>query len=115
MASDFSGERRCAARFPLKVPLSYCEPTSQQAIYAQSQDISNEGLSFIADKEIPPGLHLDIYLHMPDTGEEIYRRARAIWSKALAYGKYRVGVRLESEKLKAIELALRIINMRRTL
>lgn len=112
MQSDFT-ERRVFARFPVKIPLGFCEPGSLALVDTQTHDISAQGICFTAYKEIPIGSSLDIYLQMPDTGEKIYIRGKVVWSSPVNHTGYELGIKLEEPPLKPIPLVLRAIKAQR--
>lgn len=111
--SDFK-EKRGYPRFTVRIPVRYTDPNLNAAIQTQTYDISQEGLSLFTDKELAPETSLDVYLQMTDNGEEIPARGRVIWSKKFtAQDKYRVGLKLEGQKLKPIPLVLRILSQKK--
>lgn len=110
---SFFTERRVFPRFPVKIPLGFCEPGSTEQINTQTHDISAQGLCIVTGKEITDGTFLDIYLQMPDTGEKIYRRGKVVWSSAINHATYKLGIKLEDPPLKPIPLVLRAIKAQR--
>ncbi len=113
MQNSFFSEKRVSPRFPVGIPLSYFESGSENAIHIQTYDIGAEGICIVTDKELPPGTCLDIYLHMLDNGEKIYRKGRVIWLNIIDSVKYRIGIKLEKPNLKTIPLVLRTIKAKR--
>jgi hypothetical protein len=109
MANIFFNEKRYFARFPINIPAS-C--SLENTICAKTEDISAEGMSLLTDMALPEGSEVGINLHMYDTGEKIYRRGKVVWVKLLDVGKYRIGIRIEGERIKTIPLVLRAVNFR---
>ena len=60
-------ERRGAARFPLSLDLRYVASGSfpVEKGFGRTIDLSSCGLSFTADRPLPPGLRLDIFIDWP--------------------------------------------------
>ena len=111
--NGFFKERRTQPRFLAKIPLSFYEPDTLQIVYAQTHDISAQGISIVTPKDIPVGTTLDIYIQMPDTGEKIFRRGKVVWLSSLNHSGYKLGIKLEEPPLKPIALALRAIKANR--
>lgn len=105
-------ERRACQRFPIKIVFKYFDLNLMQEGYAQTQDISAKGLSFLSSTEMLADTPLDIWLEMPDDGEQIYVKAKTVWSAKVDPDRYRVGVQLENIELNPIYLALKAIQVR---
>jgi N-acetyl-anhydromuramyl-L-alanine amidase AmpD len=106
-------EKRTYPRFPVNVPLSYTDANSNNTRYAQTHDISAQGLCIVTNEELPVGGCLGICFQMMDNGEQIYRRGKVIWSGSADYNKYKIGVQLEQPNLKPISMVLRTIKSQR--
>ena len=102
-----SDERRREPRFPLAMPVTCVDPVSNNTLRAQVHDISDSGLGLLAAKCLPIGTLLEIKVTMFDNEEQICARGRVMWVEILSFNKYRLGIMLEEQKLKAIELVLR--------
>jgi len=102
-------EKRAFPRFPVNIQLRYLDAGLDKIIRTQTFDISAQGLCMIADKELPPGFSLDIFLQMIDDGEKIYRKGKVVWANVIGSEKYRVGIKLEEPRLEPIPLVLRTI------
>ena len=100
-------ERRREPRFPLMMPVTCLDPVSNNTVRAQVHDISDSGLGLLASKCLPIGTLLEIKVTMFDNNEEICATGRVMWSEVLGHNKFRLGIMLEDQKLKAIELVLR--------
>lgn len=100
-------ERRRETRFPLAMPVTCTDPVSHSTLRAQVHDISDSGLGLLSTKCLPIGTLLEINVTMFDNNEHVSARGRVMWVEILTYNKYRLGVKLEEQKLKAIELVLR--------
>ncbi|MBU1871122.1 PilZ domain-containing protein [Patescibacteria group bacterium] len=113
MENVVTKERRLFTRFPVRILLKYFnlnlpgEPNLQR-----TNDISAQGICLVTDEELKVDTQLDIWLQMPDNGEQIYIKGRVIWTSMVKPNKYRVGVNLENTELNPILLALKTINVR---
>lgn len=113
MEKQVSRERRSFARFPVKVLLKYLNIELPDEINHQhTDDISAKGLCLLTNEELPVDTPLDIWLQMPDNGEQIYIKGRVIWSMMVRQDKYKVGVNLENAELNPILIALKTIKVR---
>jgi hypothetical protein len=105
-------EKRASARFPVKILLRYLNLNLLGEAHAQTQDISAKGLCLLTKEALAADTPLDIWLQMPDNGEQIYIKGRVVWFNMIEPGKYRVGVNLENTELNPILLALKAIHVR---
>jgi hypothetical protein len=105
-------ERRVFARFPVKILLRYFNLNSLGEAHAQTQDISAKGICLVTREALAEDTPLDIWLQMPDNGEQIYIKGKVVWSNMIEPDKYRVGVNLENTELNPISLALKAIQVR---
>ena len=105
-------ERRAFARFPVKILLRYCNLNLPGEARAQTQDISAKGLCLETKEALAADASLDIWLQMPDNGEQIYIEGKVVWFHLLEPDKYKVGVNLENTELNPILLALKAIQVR---
>lgn len=103
-------EKRAFPRFSVSISVIYSDPASHKVVSTQTHDISAQGLGLIIDKELEPGICLDLSIEMPDNGEKIKRKAKVVWINMLGSNTKRVGIKLEEPELKPIPLVLRIIN-----
>jgi hypothetical protein len=101
--------RRAYPRFRIALSTCCSEADSNPIIEAQTHDISTEGISIIADKQLSPGTWLDIYIKIIDNGEEIHKKGIVVWSSKNDSGRYRIGVKIEGEKLNPIPIVLRTV------
>lgn len=116
-------ERRTFARFPVKILLRYfnlnlpshltngCGGLLGEA-HTQTQDIGAKGICLLTREELTADTPLDIWLQMPDNGEQVYIKGKVVWSNMIEPDKYRVGVNLENTELNPILLALKTIQVR---
>lgn len=100
-------DKRKEPRFPVTIPVTCRDPISNNTVYAQIHDISDSGLGVLVTKCLPIGTLLDLKLSMIDSSEQLLARGRVVWAEILNYNKYRMGIKLEDQKLRAIELVLR--------
>ena len=113
MEIQVSRERRSFARFPVKILLKYLNiELPGDTNHQRTDDISARGLCLLTNEELAVDTPLDIWLEMPDNGEQIYIKGKVIWSMMIRRDKYKVGVNLENTELNPILLALKTINVR---
>lgn len=102
-------ERRRFPRFPIAISLNYVSLNSSRVNKTQTQDISANGIGFITREGLLLGTTLDIWLIMPDNGEQIHLKGKVAWSKLIGSNNYRVGISLEDSTLRPFPLVLRIL------
>ncbi|MBI5145073.1 MAG: PilZ domain-containing protein, partial [Candidatus Omnitrophica bacterium] len=105
-------ERRRVPRFSVSIPLTYYNFNSQKSNQGKLHNLSAQGIGFVTDEELAPGTYLEIWLEMPDNGEQIYTKGKVVWTKQLETNQYRVGINLEGFNLKPIPIVLRIIQVK---
>ena len=105
-------ERRSQPRFPTNLPVDFLQAPSTQTLTFHSHDISAGGICIVTLKEIPVGTIINIYIHVPNNGEKIFRKGRVVWSASFENGNYRIGIKLQDAPLKPIPLILRSIKLR---
>jgi hypothetical protein len=106
-------ERRAFTRFLVKVFSRYLnlEAVAGES-HAQTHDVSVKGLCLLTKEAIAQGTPLDIWLQMPDNGEQIYTKGIVVWSMMVEPEKYRIGINLENTELNPILLAIKTIQVR---
>lgn len=102
-------DRRVFARFRAELSLKYANLNSKTQIKARIRDLCAKGLGAFTDKVLAPHSQLDMWLKMPDNGEEVFTKGKVIWSERVEPNKYRVGIELEKPELMAISIILRTI------
>lgn len=102
-------ERRKFPRFTVAIPLTYSPLNSHRVNKTQTQDISVCGIGFIAKGELTVDAFLDLWLNMPDNGQQIHIKGEVVWSRRIEHNNYRVGVDLKDSTLEVISIVLRII------
>ncbi len=112
MANFGFKEKRAFARFPVKIFLRYFNLNLPGETHAQTKDISAKGLCLVIREALAVDTPLDIWLQMPDNGEQIYIKGKVIWSNMIEPDRYRVGISLENTELNPILLALKAIQVR---
>lgn len=105
-------EKRAFTRFSVRILLRYLNLNLNGEMKARTQDISAKGICLATNEPLAIETPLDIWLQMPDTGEEIYARGRVVWSNMIEHNKYRAGVSLENIQLNPIIVALKAIQAR---
>ncbi len=91
---DFEN-KRIYERVPIKLSLRLFDLSSNRHSLAQTQDISAQGIGVLADKELQPLSHLEMWLPILNKGESLYARGKIVWSRAIKSNKYSAGVKLE--------------------
>jgi len=105
-------EKRVFPRYSVKILLRYFNLNLLGEAHAQTQDISAKGICLVTREALAEDTPLDIWLQMPDNGEQIYIKGKVVWSNMIEPDKYRVGVNLENTELNPILLALKAIQVR---
>ncbi len=105
-------ERRAFTRFSVKILLRYLNLNLTGAAHAQTQNVSAKGICLVTNEDLAAETPLDIWLQMPDNGEQMYVKGKVVWSNMVEPNKYRVGVNLENTELNPILLALKAIHVR---
>ncbi len=105
-------ERRAFPRFSVKVLLKFLDLNLNNHAESQTNNVSAKGLCLVTDEDLDAETPLDIWLEMPDNGEQIYVKGRVVWSSMIEPNKYRIGVNLENTELNPILLALKAIQVR---
>jgi len=109
MPEDNYKERRQFPRFSIDIPLKYLTAAVNKVCLAKTYNISASGIGLVANEELIKGTPLDIWLSMPDNGEQISARGEVVWSSRADQGNYLVGVSLKNAALKPIPIVLRAI------
>lgn len=104
-------DRRVFARFRAEISFKYSNLDSNSQTKARIRDLCARGLGVFTDEVLAPHSQLDIWLRMPDTGEEIFTKGKVIWSERIEPNKYRVGIELEKPELMVISIVLRTIHV----
>jgi len=105
-------ERRAFSRFTVKVLLRYLNLNLSSETHAYTRDVSAKGICLVTNEALEADTPLDIWLQMPDNGEQVYIKGKVVWSNIIEPNKYRVGVNLENAELNPILLALKAIQVR---
>jgi hypothetical protein len=111
MDSVFVSDKRSTPRFQVSIPVRQIQHDNTM-VNSHTFDISANGMGLVMDGELPLGQSLDIDMWMPDTGETIRVRGKAIWMTVAGPGRYRAGILIENDHLKPIPLVLRTIRLR---
>ncbi len=100
-------DRRIFERIPVRRSLRFLAPRSNLAGLAQTRDISAQGIGIMTEKELSPQTPLEIWLHMPDSGEPFYTTGKVIWSEQIESNRYRAGIKLDRVDLMGISSLLK--------
>lgn len=100
-------EKRAYQRFPIRIPASYFDPNLNRDVKAHTCDISVEGVCIVTECTLSPGNYLDISLKIVDNDRKFLHKAKVIWVNMIEDDIYKVGIRLEEDKLDPIPIALK--------
>ncbi len=100
-------EKRAYQRFPIRIPATYHDPTLNRNIQARTCDISVEGICIVTECTLSPGNYLDISLRIVDGGRKFLHKAKVVWVSMIKGDIYKVGIRLEEDRLDPIPIALK--------
>ena len=106
---EYNKDRRRFVRFPVTISLRYCDLGAVKDMCGKTSDISAHGVGIVTEEVLAPGASVNIWLSMPDTGEQVLAKGRVIWSNSVETKLHRIGVCLEEADLKPIPLVLRTI------
>jgi len=112
MESPGFKDRRLFARFPVKVLLRYLNLDLPGEAHTYTRDVSAKGICLMTSEALSAETPLDMWLQMPDSGEQVYIKGKVVWSNMIKPNKYKVGVNLENIELNPILLALKAIQFR---
>lgn len=105
-------EKRKFTRFEVNLSLKNLNPMLKKEMYCYTHDISAKGIGILSNDAVSVGTDLEIWLYMPDNGEQIHTKGKVVWSNRIESGQYRAGIELDKEELQPIPLVLRTIRMR---
>lgn len=106
MAESNPEKKKRIERLKLVLPVKYQNLNSGKEGQAMMRDISDGGIGFLTNEDLPADTPLDIWILMPDGGY-VYVKGEVAWSKKLGADNYRAGIRLGKEEVKAMQLAIR--------
>jgi len=102
-------DRRIFDRIPTKLHLRYLNRSSNKSGFAQTRDISANGIGLITEEDLTPETSLEIWLEIPDKGEPLYTRGEVVWSEELQSNKYRAGVQLDKVDFMGMSRVMRTL------
>ena len=109
MQEDNYQERRQVPRFSIDIPLKYLNAAINKVCLARTFNISANGIGLVTDDEVAKGTSLDLWINMPDNGEQIPAKGEVVWSDRTDNNSYLVGVALKNSSFKPIPIVLRAI------
>jgi len=109
-----SEEKRTFIRFPVELPVDYSDSYPDQPVKAKTNDISQEGICMVTDREFIVGEVLYLCIKLLDDAGEIYRKGKVIWCLRLAENRYRAGIRLDPYDIDADQIALKTLRAKIT-
>ena len=109
MQEDNYQERRQVPRFSIDIPLKYLNAVINKVCLAKTFNISSSGMGLATCDDVATGTELDIWLSMPDNGEQIPAKGQVVWSRQVDQNNYLLGVSLNNSSLRPIPIVLRAI------
>ena len=113
-AYDTYDDKRVYQRFPGRLPAVYSDPASEKNIAALTHDISQEGICLVTDSTLSPGSLLDITLELQNGNRHYIHKAMVVWVSLQKDNFYRVGIKLENDKLDPISISLTILTNKKS-
>ncbi len=101
-------DRRIFQRFNFRFPARLLDLNNGSEIPAETSDVSAKGLGLVLKQRIPVNTPLEAWLQIPDSGEPLYTRGMAVWSKQDSQDQYRIGMDLERADLMGLSRILRV-------
>jgi c-di-GMP-binding flagellar brake protein YcgR len=100
--NDFR-ERRKYVRIKANLDIKFLKPPLVTTeVKGFTTDISIKGLGLFTNLQLRPQDPIEIKLKNPLKDKSIYLKGTVVWSKAIDFSIYRIGVKLESLDLVAI-------------
>ncbi len=100
-------DKRSLRRFVIVVSLTYFNFNANKVGKAKIKDMSLKGLGLICEEELQPNVPLDIWIDIPETGEQAHGVGEVLWVKKAEEGKFRIGVALKNSGLVPLPAMLR--------
>jgi hypothetical protein len=105
--SESYKEKRGLRRFTMVVQLTYFNFNANKVGKAKIKDMSIKGLGLLADEALEPNVPLDIWIDLPDTGEQVHAVGEVLWVKRIEGDQYRIGVTLKYSGLDPLPAIIR--------
>ncbi|MDD2680017.1 MAG: PilZ domain-containing protein [Candidatus Omnitrophica bacterium] len=100
-------DRRIFQRFNYRLGARLLNLNNGNEMVAETSDVSAKGIGLVLRQEVPINTPLEAWLQIPDTGEPLYARGIAAWSKRDSENQYRIGMDLERADLMGLSRILR--------
>lgn len=100
-------DKRSLRRFVIVVNLTYFNFKANKVGKAKIKDMSLKGLGLICEEELETNIPLDIWIDIPETGEQVHGVGEVLWVKKVEEDKFRIGVLLKNSGLVPIPSILR--------
>lgn len=102
-------DRRTFERFKLDFQLSCSQENSREEFHLCAHNISAEGMGAISDKELSPGVLVNMSFQIQGMNKEFPAQGRVIWSRKSKKG-FMAGITLERTRFMEISTILRCLN-----
>lgn len=97
-------------RFKVDLPIRFVCKETQKSGEGKMIDISAGGGGLIVTtEELRPGLHLEIWIDVPDDKDPLYITGVVVWINKLEEKKFRVGVQFEKVDFMSMWRILELI------
>lgn len=100
-------DKRSLRRFVIVVNLTYFNFSANKVGKAKIKDMSLKGLGLICDEELETKMPLDLWIDIPETGEQVHGVGEVLWVKKIEEEKFRIGVALKNAGLVPLPAMLR--------
>ncbi|MFA5349750.1 MAG: PilZ domain-containing protein [Candidatus Omnitrophota bacterium] len=101
-------DRRIFQRFNYRLGARLLNLNNGNEMAAETSDVSAKGFGLVLKQEVAVNTPLEAWLQIPDTGEPLYARGIAAWSKRDSDNQYRIGMDLERADLMGLSRILRV-------
>ena len=101
-------DRRIFQRFNYRLAARLLNLNNGNEMVAETSDVSAKGFGLVLKQEVAINTPLEAWLQIPDTGEPLYARGIAAWSRRDSDNQYRIGMDLERADLMGLSRILRV-------
>ncbi len=100
-------DKRLFERIPVAVSLHGTDLASGLEFQGYTHDVSGRGIGLISDRELLPGMPLQLVIRAPDGGEPLCVRGKVSWSRITESFQCRAGVVFDDVDLMGMSRILR--------
>jgi hypothetical protein len=90
-------EKRSFRRFPVAVPLSYRNTSSNNIAHCKTQNLCSIGLCIQTFVEMPLNSQVDVCFEVAINNEMTYRRGTVIWTRQIEPNRFRCGIKFDPQ------------------